>query len=95
MVTVHGQDCVSDNSVRKWSIRFHASRESLADDPRPGQANKVITADLINKVDDLVGSDSRVTLRLLAAKVDVSVGTMRTIVHGRLRSRKLCAHRIP
>ncbi|KAF8791687.1 TWiK family of potassium channels protein 7 like protein [Argiope bruennichi] len=38
-------------------------------------------ADLIDKVDDLVRSDRRVTLRILAVKVDVRVRTVWTIVH--------------
>ncbi|GFY74605.1 HTH_48 domain-containing protein [Trichonephila inaurata madagascariensis] len=51
MVTVYGEKCVSDKSVRKWSTRFRAGRESVGEDQRPGQANTVITSDLIDKVD--------------------------------------------
>ncbi|GFY79527.1 HTH_48 domain-containing protein [Trichonephila inaurata madagascariensis] len=76
MVTVYEEKCVSDKSVRKWSARFRAGRESVADDQIPGQANTVITSDLIDKVDDLMRSDRRVTLRMLALKVDVSYGTV-------------------
>ncbi|GFW54392.1 HTH_48 domain-containing protein [Trichonephila clavipes] len=54
MVTVYGEKCVSDKSIRKWSARFRAGRESVDDDQRPGQANTVITSDLIDEVDDLV-----------------------------------------
>ncbi|KAH7949075.1 hypothetical protein HPB49_004954 [Dermacentor silvarum] len=89
-VTVYCEDCVSDKSVRKWSARFRAGRESVVDDPRPGQANTSIMADLIDKVDDLVRSDRRVTLGMLAMKVDVSAGTVWTIVHDRLHYRKVC-----
>ncbi|PRD31945.1 UNVERIFIED_CONTAM: hypothetical protein NCL1_21952 [Trichonephila clavipes] len=53
MVTVYGEKCVSDKSVRKWSARFRAGRESVGDNQRPGQANTVITSDLLDKVDDL------------------------------------------
>ncbi|KAF8791822.1 Protein GVQW3 like protein [Argiope bruennichi] len=95
MVTVYGEDCVSDKSVRKWSARFRAGRESLVDDPRQGQANTVITADLINKMDDLVRSDRRVILRMLAVKVDVSVGTVWTIIHDRFLYRKVCEQWVP
>ncbi|GFW70552.1 HTH_48 domain-containing protein [Trichonephila clavipes] len=90
MVTVYGEKCVSDKSVvRKWSTRFRAGRESVGDDQRPGQANTVITSDLIDKVDDLVRSDRRVTLRMLALKVNVSYGTVWAIVQDRLRFRKV------
>ncbi|GFX06402.1 HTH_48 domain-containing protein [Trichonephila clavipes] len=89
MVTVYGEKCVSDKPVRKWSVRFRAGHESVGDDQRPGEANTVITSDLIDKVNDLVRSDRRVTLRMLVQKVDVSYGTVWTIVHDRLRFRKV------
>ncbi|GFW61108.1 HTH_48 domain-containing protein [Trichonephila clavipes] len=54
MVTVYEEKCVCDKSVRKWSARFRAGRESVGDDQRPGHANTVIPSDLIDKVDDLV-----------------------------------------
>ncbi|GFY37525.1 uncharacterized protein TNIN_190201 [Trichonephila inaurata madagascariensis] len=46
-------------------------------------------------MDDLVRSDRCVTLRMLALKVDVSYGTVWTIVHDRLRFRKVCAAWVP
>ncbi|KAF8778800.1 hypothetical protein HNY73_015489 [Argiope bruennichi] len=70
-------------------------RESLVDDPRPGQANTVITVDLIVKVDDLVRSDQRVTLRMFAVEADVSVGTVWTVVRVRLHYRKMSAQWVP
>ncbi|GFS31671.1 hypothetical protein TNIN_449671 [Trichonephila inaurata madagascariensis] len=74
-------------------IRFLTAegRESVGDDQRPGLAN---TSDLIDKVDDLVRSDRRVTLRILALKVDVSYGTVWTIVD-RMRFWKVCAAWVP
>ncbi|GFY66257.1 HTH_48 domain-containing protein [Trichonephila inaurata madagascariensis] len=91
MMTVYEEKWVSDKSVRKWSARFHAGRESVGDDQKPDQANTVMTSDLIDKKNDLVRSDRRVTLRMLALKLDVSYGTVWTIVHDGLRFRKVCA----
>ncbi|GFY62210.1 HTH_48 domain-containing protein [Trichonephila inaurata madagascariensis] len=88
MVTIYVEKCVAYKSVRKRSARFRAGPESVGDDQRPGQANTVITSDLIDKVNDLVRSDRLVTLRMMALKVDVSYGTVWTIVHDRLRFRK-------
>lgn len=82
---------MSNKFVRKWSACFCASCESLIDDPRPGQANVVITADLIDKVGDPVRSERRVTLRMWVVKVDVSDGTVWTIVHDKLHYLKVCA----
>ncbi|GFS68706.1 histone-lysine N-methyltransferase SETMAR [Trichonephila clavipes] len=95
MVSVYGEKCVSDKSVRKWRANFRGSRESVGDDQRPGQANTVITSDLLDKVYDLVRSDRRVTLRMLVLKVDASYGTVWTIVHDRVRFRKVCTAWVP
>ncbi|KAF8791501.1 Protein GVQW3 like protein [Argiope bruennichi] len=95
MLTVYGKDCVSDKSVRKWNARFRVSRESLVDDPRPGQTNTVVTAYLIDKVDDLLRSDRHVTLRMLGVKAYVSLGTVSATVHDRLRYRKVCVQWVP
>ncbi|KAF8764960.1 hypothetical protein HNY73_022983 [Argiope bruennichi] len=62
--------------VLQKSQDYVKRRESFVDDPRPGQGNTDITADLIDKVDDLVRSDRCVTLQMLAVKVDASVGTV-------------------
>ncbi|GFU66546.1 HTH_48 domain-containing protein [Trichonephila clavipes] len=42
MVTVYGEKCLSEKSVRKLSARCRARRESVGDDQRPVQANTVI-----------------------------------------------------
>ena len=75
-----------DKSVKKWSAHFRAGHESLVDDPRQGQANTFIMANLIDKVDDLERSDCLVTLRILAIKMDVSslinrIVVLRPLVH--------------
>ncbi|GFY67044.1 histone-lysine N-methyltransferase SETMAR, partial [Trichonephila inaurata madagascariensis] len=95
MVTVYREKWASDKSVRKWSARFGAGCEIVGDDQRPGQANTVITSDLIDKVDGLVRNDRRVTLRMLDLKMDVSYRTVWTIVHDRLRFRKVCDAWVP
>ncbi|GFX12871.1 hypothetical protein TNCV_1976091 [Trichonephila clavipes] len=79
---------------QKSVIRFLTAegRESVGDD----QARQtLIMSDLIDKVDYLVRSVRRVTLWMLALKVDVSYGTVWTIVHDRLRFWKVCAFWIP
>ena len=86
---------MSDESVKKWSACFRAGRESLVDDPRLDRTNSVITADLIGKVDDLVRCDCHVILRMLVEKMDVSFLTVFTIVHDRLRNRKVCGNWVP
>ena len=77
--------------MKKWIACFRAGLESLADNLRPGQAYIVITADLINKVEKM-RRNCHVKLEMLVAKLDVSVGIVWTIVHDRLRFRKVFGH---
>ncbi|XP_035208786.1 uncharacterized protein LOC118183378 [Stegodyphus dumicola] len=88
MVTVYREKCVFDLSVGKWSAHFCAGPESVGDDPRPGQANTHHKRS--HRQGGQPRSDRRVTLRMLAVKVDVSHGTVWKIVHNRLRYRKVC-----
>ncbi|GFS44934.1 hypothetical protein TNIN_321991 [Trichonephila inaurata madagascariensis] len=45
MVTVYGEKCVSDKSVRKWSARFCAGHESVGDDQvRQTLSSRVISS---------------------------------------------------
>ena len=46
--------------MKKWSACFHAGCGNLVDDLRLDQANSVITADLIDMVDNLVRSDCHI-----------------------------------
>ena len=81
--------------MKKCSAHIHVGLKSLVDDPRSGQTNTVIKADLIDNVDDLVRCDYHVILRMLVTKVNVSVRTVWTIIHNKLRYRKVCAHWVP
>lgn len=56
---------MSNKSMRKWSSRFREGLECLSDDQH-GQASAIITAELMNKVNDLVRSNQRITILMLA-----------------------------
>ncbi|GFU10221.1 histone-lysine N-methyltransferase SETMAR [Trichonephila clavipes] len=93
---MHGRPHAQERAkaLIKCSVQM-MRQSSVGDHQRQGQSNTAITSDLIDKVDDLVRSDLRVTLRMLALKVDVSYGTVWTIVQDRLRFRKVFAAWVP
>ena len=51
---------MSNKHVKKCSAPFRAGNKSLVNDLRPIQANTVIKANLVDKVDDLVRNDCHV-----------------------------------
>ena len=95
MVAVYGENSLSYSRVKVWAGRFRAGRESLSDDPRPGQSHRKIHEDSIRRVNDAVQSNRRITEDEIAAKVDVSHGSVHTILHKHLQYRKICAQWVP
>ncbi|GFU17890.1 histone-lysine N-methyltransferase SETMAR [Trichonephila clavipes] len=57
----------SEEEEKPTVNRFRAGRESVGDDQKPGQANIVITSDLIDKVDDLTIVHDRLRFREVCA----------------------------
>ncbi|GBL78369.1 hypothetical protein AVEN_42889-1 [Araneus ventricosus] len=85
MKAVYGEYSPSRSTVAEWRKRFLEGCELLEDDARPGQANRVITAEMIAEVHDLVLNNHRVTVHEIHRLLGISVGTTRTIMHQHLK----------
>ncbi|GBN75236.1 Histone-lysine N-methyltransferase SETMAR [Araneus ventricosus] len=95
MKAVYGEYSLSRSTVVEWRKRFLDGRELLEDDVRPGQANRVITPEMIAEVHDLVLNNRRVTVDEIHRLLGISVGTTHTIMHQHLKFRKICAQWVP
>ncbi|GBM79938.1 hypothetical protein AVEN_205504-1 [Araneus ventricosus] len=62
MKAVYGEYSLSRSTVVECRKRFFEGRVLLEDDARPGQANRVITPEMIAEVQDLVLNNRRVTV---------------------------------
>jgi len=54
---------------------------SVTDSPRPGQAHRVVTPEVIAAVEAIVKENHRVTVIEIAAHLDMSHGSTHRIVH--------------
>ncbi|GBO11356.1 hypothetical protein AVEN_111355-1 [Araneus ventricosus] len=95
MKAVYGEYSLSRSTVVEWRKRFLEGRALLEDDARPGQANRVITPEMIAEVHDLVLNNRRVTMDEIHRLLGISVGTTHTIMHQHLKFRKICAQWVP
>ena len=77
MSKVYGEHCMSLARVKAW--RFREGRVSLADDALSGTPHR-ITEDIVQLVDGLVTQDRRVTVKVVAAEVGLSVKSVHTIM---------------
>ena len=91
MTAVYGEHCISLATVKRWSKRFTEGHESCKDDPRPVQSHLAITPDTTAQVDELIRQERRISIDELTERVNISHGSVHTIIHDHLGYRLLCA----
>ena len=70
-------------------------RESVRDDERCGRSKEVNTPELIGQIKNFMDKDRRVSIEIISAQFDVSVGTVHTINRKELKMRKMHQSTIP
>ena len=81
--------------VQKWFTEFRCSRMSTETIPSPGRPNEITTAEMTNKIHDIVLNDPKVKMREIAEIVYISTEHVLNILHTHLCMRKLCARWVP
>ena len=76
-------------SVFEWHKRFKEGRESVRDDERCGGSKEVNTPELIGQIKNFMDKNRHVSIETISAQFDVSVGTVHTIIHKKLKMRKI------
>ncbi|GBN22451.1 hypothetical protein AVEN_162267-1 [Araneus ventricosus] len=71
-------------AANNWCKSFREGRQTISDLPRPDQANIVITNDSIAAVDEVTRANRRVRIRDISDELNLSKGTVNTIVHQHL-----------
>ena len=67
----------------------------MRDDERCGRSKEVRTPELIRQIKNFMDKDCRVSIETISSQFDVSVGTVHTIIHEELKTRKICAKFVP
>ena len=67
----------------------------MRDDERCGRSKEVRTPELIGQIKNFMDKDRRVSIEVISAQFDVSVGTVLTIICKELKMRKICAKFVP
>ncbi|GFS33446.1 uncharacterized protein TNIN_327601 [Trichonephila inaurata madagascariensis] len=93
---MYGEHCIALPTVKCWNKRFREECESCKDDPRPGQSHLAITVahvahHTVAHVDELIRQEWRISINELADRVNISHGSVHSIIHDHLGYRLLCA----
>lgn len=92
---VYGEESLSRARVFEWYKRFREGREDVNDDERPGRPSTSRTDENINKINEIVRKDRRLSIRMIAEMVNIDKETARQILHDNLNMRKVCAKMVP
>jgi transposase len=81
MQAVYGNACVSKTTVKDWCRQFRQGRQSTADMARPGPARVATTPANIAAVETAMRGNRRMSIKAIAADLNISVGTVHSIIH--------------
>ncbi|GFS72983.1 histone-lysine N-methyltransferase SETMAR [Nephila pilipes] len=86
---------MSRSRVFEWFARFRDGREVTDDDEKCGRPRSSRTDENVERVQALVRSDRRMTIEMIAESLNMSVGSVFTIMTEDLKKKKLCARFVP
>ena len=92
---VYGDSSMSRTRVFEWHKRFVEGREDVEDDPKSGRHCTSTTDTNIEKIWQLVRSDRRLTICVIANELGMDKETVCTILVDTLGMWKVCAKMVP
>ncbi|GBM73034.1 Putative uncharacterized protein FLJ37770 [Araneus ventricosus] len=95
LVKVYGVDAVSKNCVSEWFKRFRDGKEDVKDEPRSGRLPTSTTPDNIERVRQMLADDRRLSLRMMAEELKISLDSVSNIIHEHLQKRKKTFYAFP
>lgn len=95
MQRAYGNDALSKAQVFRWHKMLKEGREGVEDEQRTGRPSTSHTLDNVAKVKAVLDSDRRLSVRLIADKVELSKSIVHEIITTELRMRKVCAKLVP
>ena len=93
MQAVYGNACVSKTTVNDWTTQFRQGRQSTADLARPARSRVATTPAYIAAVEAAVRSDRHLSMKVIAANLYISVGTVHFIIQNIWYIHGLCGLR--
>ncbi|GBN33688.1 hypothetical protein AVEN_259780-2-1, partial [Araneus ventricosus] len=70
-------------------------KEDVEDEPRSGRPPTSTTPDNIERVRRMLADDRRLSLRMIAEELKISLDSVSNIIHENLQKRKICARFVP
>ncbi|GBO18995.1 Putative uncharacterized protein FLJ37770 [Araneus ventricosus] len=88
-------DAVSKKCAFEWFKRFRDGKEDVKDEPRSGRPPTSTTPDNIERVRRMLADDRRLSLRMIAEELKISLDSVSNIIHEHLKKRKKSVYAFP
>lgn len=92
---VYGDDAPSSRTIYRWIAQFADGREAIEDDDRSGRPSTSTNDKKVDEVRELLEEDRRISVKVIAKTLNISVGSVETILKDRLGLSKLSARWVP
>lgn len=93
--SVYGEHTVSRPAIAKWCKQFENGRTDLTDEYRKGRPLTSTDAVQVAAVEQLIRDNRRIKIKEIATSLNISYGSVYSIIHDHLAFRKLCARWVP
>ena len=93
--TAYGPSCVSYDTVQWWKKKSESGVESIKNAPKSGRPKSASRKEIVSKIKEIIGGDTRFTVRDIARKVGISLSMVHLILKKHLKVRKLFARWVP
>ncbi|KAL4126147.1 hypothetical protein QTP88_010376 [Uroleucon formosanum] len=93
--TAFGEYSLSRSVTFEWYKRFKDGRQSTDDDPRSGRPSTSRKDDVVEKIEEKVRNDRRLTFRELANEAGISIGSCHEILTENLQMKRVAAKFVP
>ncbi|GBN12698.1 Putative uncharacterized protein FLJ37770 [Araneus ventricosus] len=94
LVKVYDVEAVSKKCVFEWFKRFRDGSH-VEDEPHSGRPPTSTTPDKIERVRRMLADDQRLSLRMIAEELKLSLDSVSNIIHELLQKRKNCTRFVP
>jgi hypothetical protein len=87
---VSGGKCLLRKVIHNWVEKLSQGLPKITDDARPGRPVEIATVATVQRVEELIRADRRITIGSVATALRCSHGLAYSTVHDRLKFRKVC-----
>lgn len=90
-----GSNAVSLSTIYRWIEVFENGEENIEDDQHPRCPREAVTPQNIAKIEDLIGDDPNISIRVIQDKIGISKDSIGNILHNELNVHKICKKWVP